>query len=175
MTPFPSPISNINMDIPHSQIQLCCRNNMPMTILSFESNIPDTDNITMIAATSLENKNGRSFFGKRLSSDREIPKKLVSISTEIYTDEYSYSHIPDELKSNFHVLSNTEDLNEKQLFWTEIGDIPKNTDKLIIFRWNRDYGADKFYDPIKNGWILVSSEDFSGYSHEKITMETYEK
>lgn len=137
--------------------------------------MPDTDNITMIAATSLENKNGRSFFGKRLSSDREILKKLASISTEICTDEYSYSHIPDELKSYFHVLSNTEDLNGKQIYWTEIGDIPKKADKLIIFRWNRDYGADKFYDPIENGWILVSSEDFPGYSHEKITMETYGK
>lgn len=149
---------------------------MPAPILSFESNITDTDNRTMIAATSLENKNGRSFFGKRLSSDREILKKLVSISTEdIYTDEYSYSHIPAELKSYFHILSKTEDLNEKQVFWTEIGDIPETADKLIIFRWNRDYGADKFYNPIDKGWILVSSEDFPGYSHEKITMETYKK
>ena len=47
--------------------------------------------------------------------------------------------------------------------------------KIILYRWNRKYPADVHFDISLNGWQLVESYDFKGYSHEKITEEVYER
>ena len=47
-------------------------------------------------------------------------------------------------------------------------------EKIIIFRWNRDYPADFYFDiDLQQNWQLESSADFVGSSHDKITEETY--
>lgn len=49
-------------------------------------------------------------------------------------------------------------------------------EKIILFKWNRRYPADKFFDiDLSKGWKLISVNEFAGSSHEKITMEVYEK
>jgi hypothetical protein len=46
---------------------------------------------------------------------------------------------------------------------------------IIIYRWNKLYPSDTQIDilPEALGLKLVSTEDFAGYSHEKITKEIY--
>ena len=47
-------------------------------------------------------------------------------------------------------------------------------EKIVLYHWNRDYPSDKKLDiDLSKGWILSSTEDFAGNSHEKITMEIY--
>ena len=48
-------------------------------------------------------------------------------------------------------------------------------EKLIVFRWNRAYPADQSFDLDLCGgnWKLSESDEFAGYSHERITMEVY--
>lgn len=48
-------------------------------------------------------------------------------------------------------------------------------DTLVLYRWNRRYPADTFFplDPAAGGWRLLRTEDFPGYSHEKVTEEVY--
>ena len=50
-------------------------------------------------------------------------------------------------------------------------------DRLIVYRWNRTYPFDKAIDidPSARPWRLGSTEEFAGYSHEKITKEIYVK
>ena len=52
--------------------------------------------------------------------------------------------------------------------------LPK-IDTLVLFQWNRDYPADFFFTVDLSQWNLISTEDFEGTSHEKITMEVYKK
>ena len=47
------------------------------------------------------------------------------------------------------------------------------TEKLIIYRWNRRYQADTFFDIDLGHWKIESAADFCGSSHEKITREVY--
>ena len=49
--------------------------------------------------------------------------------------------------------------------------------RLVIYRWNRTYPTDFKIDinPEKSGMTLVSTLDFQGYSHEKITKEIWNK
>ncbi len=53
----------------------------------------------------------------------------------------------------------------------------KKISRLILYRWNRRYPADAFLDliPEERGMTLVSSAEFVGKSHEKISKEVYER
>lgn len=46
-------------------------------------------------------------------------------------------------------------------------------DKLIVYRWNRVYPADRHLDISLENWTLESAHEFAGYSHEKITKEVW--
>ena len=50
-------------------------------------------------------------------------------------------------------------------------------EKSILFHWNRSYPSDmKFPIKLDGGkWRLISTNEFPGSSHEKITMEVYAK
>lgn len=46
--------------------------------------------------------------------------------------------------------------------------------RLILYRWDRVYPADRYLDiDLTEGWQLQESAELPGYSHEKITKETY--
>ena len=49
----------------------------------------------------------------------------------------------------------------------------EKAEKLILYRWNRRYQADLFFDIELKGWLIESASDFPGTSHEKITREVY--
>mgnify|MGYP004629091187 CR=1 FL=1 len=48
-------------------------------------------------------------------------------------------------------------------------------EKIIIFRWHRTYPADQHFDIDLSGgnWKICESVEFTGHSHERITMEVY--
>lgn len=50
-------------------------------------------------------------------------------------------------------------------------------EKIVLFCWNRVYPSDMRWDvPVPSEiWRLQESSEFSGTSHEKITMEVYVK
>ena len=54
-------------------------------------------------------------------------------------------------------------------------DWEEKIDAVIVYRWNRVYPADTYLDIDLSGWQLVSTGEFSGASHEKITKEVYRK
>ena len=57
--------------------------------------------------------------------------------------------------------------NETPMKWNE------KIDSIILYRWNRVYPADTYFDMDLRGWQLISTGEFSGASHERITKEVY--
>ena len=59
----------------------------------------------------------------------------------------------------------------------EIADNLHKISRLIIYRWTRTYPFDVGigFEPDEAGFRLVSTDEFVGYSHEKITKDIYEK
>ncbi|WP_342999486.1 ribonuclease Z [Coprococcus comes] len=47
--------------------------------------------------------------------------------------------------------------------------------EIVLYKWNRDYPADVFFEVDLSKWRLEERKDFSGYSHEKITKEFYNR
>ena len=52
-------------------------------------------------------------------------------------------------------------------------ELEEKIDSIILYRWNRVYPADTYFDIDLSGWQLVSTGEFSGASHELITKEVY--
>ena len=56
--------------------------------------------------------------------------------------------------------------------------VMRQADEVLLFLWNTLYPSDVSFDYslfTKHGFSRVRQEDFAGYSHEKITIETYRR
>ena len=119
------------------------------------------------------------FNHRRLSRDRRVCEKILDYSNEkeLWMNAYSRKLFTDLTDIN-SIQVDEEFLDKSQsICFVENQDItpylPK-IDTLVLFQWNRDYPADFFFTVDLSQWNLISTEDFEGTSHEKITMEVYD-
>lgn len=128
----------------------------------------------------LDDKNGMLFNKRRQSTDSVLREKVLELvgSNRLLMNEYtkkqfcdSENIITDEEFLNYannedYVFIENEDFKEKI----------NNIQKIIIFRWNRVYPSDVKFDVyLLKSFKKVDSNDFKGNSHDKITMEVYER
>lgn len=120
------------------------------------------------------------FNHRRLSRDRRVCEKILDYSNEkeLWMNAYSRKLFTDLTDIN-SIQVDEEFLDKSQsICFVENQDItpylPK-IDTLVLFQWNRNYPADFFFTVDLSQWNLISTEDFEGTSHEKITMEVYKK
>ena len=120
------------------------------------------------------------FNHRRLSRDRRVCEKILDYSNEkeLWMNAYSRKLFTDLTDIN-SIQVDEEFLDKSQsICFVKNQDItpylPK-IDTLVLFQWNRDYPADFFFTVDLSQWNLISTEDFEGTSHEKITMEVYKK
>ena len=132
----------------------------------------------------LDDNGGMAFNRRRQSRDRELIKDIAATvgDARLYIDKYSETlfesaelkptvseDMPSDAASGDYCF--VETLKISELF--RAADI----EEFVIYRWNRVYPRDICFDfdLQKNGFSLVSSCDFAGYSHEKITKEIFKK
>ncbi len=128
----------------------------------------------------LEDNNGYSLFGKRLSRDSAVTEKILGVTTgkRLFVNSYTAKLFPSA--ENIEVckapLTHGDDGDFCFVENIPVTDISV-LKKAILFKWNRRYPADMFFnfDLSECGFSLLESEEFSGTSHEKITMEIYVK
>lgn len=126
----------------------------------------------------LDDKNGMLFNERRQSRDRMVIEDIIASypGEKIYMNSYSKSlflKYPYQIEEDENFLDKIS--NDQVGFVENLSLTPykeKITD-IIIYKWNRDYPADKYLDVSLEEWELVSTAEFAGYSHEKITKETY--
>lgn len=126
---------------------------------------------------------GMAFNKRRQSRDIEVTKKIIGLcqNKTLFIDEYSKKLFEETGFTDFKILESgfSEFSKNSCCFLEKTSPSPyeKYTDKIILFRWNRAYPGDTYFDIDLNGgnWHLTNTEEFAGKSHEKITMEVYEK
>lgn len=123
----------------------------------------------------LDDDFGMMFGGRRQSRDKVVCEKAIALADggKLYINSFS-----EKLFAEYDVTSDDEMLTKAgdgDVCFLENMLPPEDTTDLIVFKWNRRYPGDMHFEPTKNGFTLISSEDFEGNSHEKITMETYKK
>ncbi len=123
---------------------------------------------------------GMTFFGKRQSRDSAAINKISEYAQgrELLISPFSASLFEQsgKAKADNHFLDNA---GPDDICLAENSDITpylSKTDRIILYRWNRKYPSDfKFDRNILKNYRLTDSYDFCGTSHDKITVEVYDK
>jgi len=121
----------------------------------------------------LDDRNGLQFNKRRQSRDAAVLEDIKSrLAGDLLIEAFSEKLIREAGIPYVLPPEETED------FFAE--DIPSeerlaNTQKLVIYRWNRHYPGDVFWDPdlAGMGFALTEMGEFPGTSHERITREVY--
>ena len=136
----------------------------------------------MIIIAPVDNKNGLMFNHRRQSQDKILREKILEITakSKLWVNHYTEKQFADMGRCpQLNIDDNL--LNEAapgEYCFIENNHLQKSEpwiEKIILFKWNRNYPGDFFFDidVTSNHWILQESKDFPGSSHEKITMEVY--
>ncbi len=131
----------------------------------------------------LDDKNGIMFNKRRQSQDKLLRDDISNTidDANIFMNHYSYKLYKDIDNGNFQVCDDFLNkcgkndfclVEDKSLF-----SYINNIDNLIVYKWNRVYPSDLYFDiDLQSAnWRLIESYDFQGSSHDKITKEIYRR
>ena len=111
----------------------------------------------------LDEKGGMAFNKRRQSRDQEVIKRIKGIANPLYVNEYSLDLFPEAI------------VGTGETYFAEV-DLPCGTpDEIYIFNWNRLYPSDVKFTVDLREYELLSTEEFAGSSHEKITLSHYRR
>lgn len=129
----------------------------------------------MILAVCADDRLGISFGGRRQSKDAGVRRRLLELSGgNLRMSDYSARQFEEPVYHGSDYLSGAKNGDWCFAENPDYEGFSEKIGRIVLFRWNRHYPADVcFRFPGK--WSLIRSEDFSGSSHETITMEVYEK
>lgn len=121
---------------------------------------------------------GLLFNNRRQSRDSKVIEKIFEIvgTSELYINEFSQKLF----LGNCNVASDFLDIAGADDYCfvenVDISTYGKKIQEIYLFKWNRKYPYDFTFaiDP-QVDFTLKHSEDIIGSSHEKITMEVWEK
>ena len=124
----------------------------------------------------LDDQNGMLFNRRRQSADQALCQRILFVTKgeKLWMNGYSAKLFPEA-----HILIDEDFLKKctsSDWCFVENIDLTPYLDKIDlvrIYRWNRRYPTDRVFPMDMKGWTKVSSYDFEGNSHEKITEEVY--
>ncbi|MCP1103375.1 hypothetical protein M2454_002760 [Aequitasia blattaphilus] len=138
----------------------------------------------MIVIACVDDALGMMFNKRRQSKDKVLQKEIMEATAgkKLWMNQYSLNQFQEEFPES-HILCDEDFLNkaaEGDYCFVEnisLKSYEEKIEKIILYKWNRKYPADFFFDISinENGWKIIESEEFPGYSHEKITKEVYGK
>lgn len=122
----------------------------------------------------LDDNNGMMFNKRRQSRDRVLVENILELckGEKLYTNEYSASLFPD---NTVEILENPENVENAYCFAENFTVNEEYIDEIIVYKWNRLYPADAYFNIDLGNWTLEETVDFEGSSHEKITREIYRR
>lgn len=134
----------------------------------------------MTIIVCLDNNDGMMFNHRRQSKDKNVISDILKTITKppLFINTFSqplFKEAEDKIyvsnaflyeakEDDFCFIENTPTVNFKD-----------KISKIIVYKWNRDYPADLFFDIEYKKYTLSSTIDFAGTSHSKITKEVYIK
>lgn len=133
----------------------------------------------MTAIVCIDAQGGMLFNQRRVSSDREVVADIMNIFGDSVIYMRSSSAKLFEEHENVRICDNClEEAGTDGVCFLEadVADaVLKKADRIVLYHWNRSYPSDVKFPLAKLHSMgkLLSSEDFKGYSHERITREVY--
>lgn len=120
----------------------------------------------------LDDKNGMLFNKRRQSRDKVLIENVLELCKDetLYTNEYSATLFPE---NSVVVCEDFNSIENGFVFAETILPNEENIEGIIVYKWNRNYPADTYFNINLKNWTLTETIDFVGSSHEKITRERY--
>ena len=132
----------------------------------------------MIVAVTVDDRNGVRFNGRRQSRDRVLNERILSLcGGTLYVSPDTAKLFEGVQGVKIAADERFLELAGKGAFCfsegTPLASFCDKIEKLIVYHWNRIYPGDRTLDLDLSEWKLLSTADFAGSSHEKITEEVY--
>lgn len=135
----------------------------------------------MIAIICLDDRNGMCFNRRRQSRDACLRERVREMArgSRLWMAPYSAEQFSGEGDAPICVSESfLEETGEGDYAFVEdraLAPFADKLERLVVFRWNRVYPSDQYFDLelTKAPWRKTEEEDFSGTSHQRITMEVY--
>ena len=133
----------------------------------------------MIIIACIDEKGGMLFNNRRQSKDRVLIQHIMQMvgNHTLWITSFSSKLFEEYIGSNAIVdddfLSKIQDddfVFIEDLEWENIQD---KIHKVILYNWNKKYPADKYFELSQDKWQLLSEQDITGSSHDKITEKVY--
>ena len=126
----------------------------------------------------LDDRNGMTFGGRRQSRDAVVIEKIIAMATngKLWMNGYSakiFAEFSDKIQIDDAFLDNADTDDFCFVENLNVAQYSNQFNQIIVFKWNRHYPADRYLDIDLNTWKMDDSKEFSGNSHDKITMEIY--
>jgi hypothetical protein len=127
----------------------------------------------------LDDNGGMMFNHRRQSQDRILRERVIQLTAGrgLWMNSYSQKLFADSDAANIRASEKfLDDASSGDYCFVEDQSLLSYADRIeriVIYRWNRVYPHDMAFDLPLNGWALLSTEDFVGSSHDRITEEVY--
>ena len=120
----------------------------------------------------LDDNNGMMFNNRRQSRDRILIENLLELckGETLYINEYSAKLFTE---NSVVICEDFNSVAKGYIFAENTLPNEENLNEIIVYKWNRVYPADTYFNISLDGWILTETTEFVGSSHEKITREIY--
>ena len=142
----------------------------------------------------VDNQNGMMFNHRRQSQDRALRKRILELTggKKLWMNAYSQKqflqvngNMPKEQEQSGQ-LGQSGQIQADEAFLEKAGPgepcfvedrsvapFAGRVERVVLYRWDRAYPADLYWDLSLEGWTLARREEFPGSSHEIITKEVY--
>lgn len=136
----------------------------------------------MQVIVAIDDGGGLMFNRRRQSQDRVLRERILRLSdgARLWMNAYTRKQFDDaEAAGRIAVDENfLEKAADGDFCFVEnapVRPVLDRVERVILFRWNRAYPSDLRFDVDLSAppWTLIETEEFPGYSHEKITEEVY--
>ena len=135
----------------------------------------------MILIVCVDDDMGMLFNNRRQSQDSILRKHILALTkgTRLWMNHYSAKQFASDIDPQINV--NEGFLNEaaiSEYCFVENIDVSvyeSEVTRVILYKWNRQYPSDLRFNIDLSKWELVKTLDFTGSSHDNITMEVYDK
>lgn len=124
----------------------------------------------MIVFACVDDRMGMMFNNRRQSKDSVVINKIFELSNSepVFSSEYTQ-----KLLNNGKICDDFSTFNGLAFIEKPSDFFEDRIDKIYLFKWNRHYPSDDFFNIELSKFNLINTEEFIGNSHEKITLETY--
>lgn len=126
----------------------------------------------MILIVCLDDNKGMMFNKRRQSRDRVLIENVLELckGEKLYTNEYSANLFPE---NSVEICENPAETENGYCFAENFLVNEEKVEEIIVYKWNRVYPVDTYFNIDLEKWTLRETVEFEGSSHEKITRERY--